>query len=72
MAKLVHHRSPAGDSYVTLEAQEGEEVSPEVVLAWATLGQSVAMSQIADNLGIIGDELARVANNITDLASSGD
>ncbi len=67
MAKLIHHRSPAGDSYVSLEAQEGEEVSPEMVLAWATLGQSVAMSQVADNLATIGDELSRVANNITDL-----
>jgi hypothetical protein len=68
MAKLVHRRSPAGDSYVTLEAQEEEEVSPEMVMAWATLHQSVAVEQLANNLASVSDELSRIANNLTDLA----
>ena len=64
MAKLVHHKSESGESHVLLEAAEGEEVSPVIVLAWATLHQSVALERVANELSTIGDELARIATGL--------
>lgn len=63
MAKLVHYKDDV-NQYVLLEAENGEEVSPEIVTAWATLSQSVALQTAAERLGDIADEIRAVAVNM--------
>jgi len=48
MAKFIYGE---GDrAYIELSAEAGEEISVEMVAAWAAVRQAAALEQIADNL----------------------
>lgn len=62
MAKFVYGRTSSG-SYVLLEAQDGEELTPEQVVAWAAVQQAVHLEQLSNQVASMGEDLTIIANN---------
>ncbi len=51
---------------IRLDAKHDEEVSTEMVAAWAAMRQAWALDQIADNLIGIDNALASISGAISD------
>lgn len=58
MARLLYQ-----DNQVVLDASEGEELSPEIVRAWAAQRSASALESVAENIAGLADEVARIAEN---------
>lgn len=64
MARFIF--SEGDRAYVTLRAEEGEEISSELAATWAAIRTSYALEQIADNLIGIDNALMAIANAVAD------
>ncbi|MFN3456483.1 MAG: hypothetical protein ACK4Z8_02760 [Novosphingobium sp.] len=61
MAKFVMAKADGGHKYIQLQAEIGEEIPTEMVLAYANLQQSYSLTEIADRIRGCDNSLFKIA-----------
>lgn len=64
MAKFIFSKSEDGNPYIKLQAEVGEEITADMVLAFANLQQAYSLTEIADTIRGCDNSLLRIAEAI--------